>query len=101
MFCLATNATVTRDQFKILPMLDLVVAHTTSLAESQVYICGINPYVGPLEADNAAATLPDMITVDRRNRVVQLADQYAIAPAAGMYDDLRYLPAQRHDSGQN
>ena len=76
----ASNAAVTRDQFKILPMPDLVVAHITSLAELQVYTRGIDPYVGPLEAENAdsdmqlAATLPDMITIDRRNRVVQLVD---------------------------
>ena len=35
MWCLARNATITRDQFKILPMPDLVVTYITSLAESQ------------------------------------------------------------------
>ena len=35
MSSLATNATVTRDQSKILPMPDFVVAYITSLAESQ------------------------------------------------------------------
>ena len=37
MWCLATNATVIRDQIKISPMPDLVVSHITSLAESQVH----------------------------------------------------------------
>ena len=35
MWCLATNATVTRDQFKILPMPDLIVTHITSIAASE------------------------------------------------------------------
>ena len=35
MWCLATNATIIRDQIKILLMPDLVVSHITSLAESQ------------------------------------------------------------------
>ena len=106
MWCLATNATVTRDQFKILPMPDLVVAHITLLAESQGYTRGIDPDVGPLEVDNddrdmqLAAPLPDMMAIDGRNGVVQLADHYVIAPAAGVYDDLQRLgPEPQLDEG--
>ena len=47
-----------------------------------------------------AAPLPDMIAIDGRNEVVQLADHFAIALAAGVYDDLRRLgPEQQHDKG--
>ena len=93
MWCLATNATVTKDQFKILPMPDLVVTHITSLAATEGFKRGTDPDVGPLEADNddrdmqLAAPLPDMMAIDGRNGVVQLADHYAIAPAAGVYND--------------
>jgi Reverse transcriptase (RNA-dependent DNA polymerase) len=93
MWCLATNAVVTRDQFKILPMPDLVIAHITSLAEAQGYTRGNDPDIGPLETDRddrdlqLAAPLPDMMAIEGRNGVVQLADNYAIAPAAGVYDD--------------
>ena len=43
MWCLATNATVTRDQFKILPMPDLIVTHITSIAESQAFNANHQP----------------------------------------------------------
>jgi hypothetical protein len=65
--------------------------------QSQGYTRGIDPDVGPLEVDNddrdmqLAAPLPDMMAIDGRNGVVQLADHYAIAPAAGVYDDLQRL----------
>jgi hypothetical protein len=106
MWSLATNATVTRDQFKILPMPDFVVAHITSLAESEGYTRGIDPVVGPLEVDNdvrdmqLAAPLPDMMAIDGRIAVVQLANHYVIAPAAGVYDDIQRLgPQPEHDEG--
>jgi hypothetical protein len=104
MWCLDTNATVTRDPFKILPMPDLVVAHITSLAASEGFTRGIKPDVGPLEIDNddrdlqLAAPLPDMIPIDIRNKAVQLADHDEIAPAAGVDYDKAELPDnQRND----
>jgi hypothetical protein len=105
--CLAIDATVTRDQFKILPMPDLVVAQIKSLTESKGYTRGIDPDVGPLEVDNddrdmqLTAPLPDMIGIDGRNGVVQLADHCVIAPAAGVYDDVQRLnPESQHDEGK-
>ena len=73
-------------------MPDLVVTYITSLAESQGYTRGIDHDLGPQEADNdnrdmqLAAPLPDMMAIDGRNGVVQLADHYAIAQASGVYD---------------
>jgi hypothetical protein len=90
MCCLGTNASITRDQFKILLMPDLVVAHIPSLAASEGFTRGIEPDVGHLEIGNddrdmqLAAPLPDMMPIDDRNEAVQLADHDAIAPAAGV-----------------
>ena len=75
--CLAIDATVTTDQFKILPMPDLVVTQIKSLTDSKGYTHGIDPDVGPLEVDNddkdmqLTAPLPDMIGINGRNGVVQ------------------------------
>ena len=87
-------------------MPDLHVTHITSLAESQGYKRCIDPDIGSTEVDNdvedmqLAAPLPDMIAIDGRNEVVQLADHFAIALAAGVYDDPRRLgPEQQHDKG--
>jgi hypothetical protein len=47
-----------------------------------------------------AAPLPDMMAIDGRNGVVQLADHYAIAPAVGVYDDVQGLgPEPQYDEG--
>jgi hypothetical protein len=67
------------------------MAHITSLAESQGYTRGIDPDVGPLEVDNddrdmeLAAPLPDMMAIDGRNGVVQLADPYMTKLYVDMY----------------
>ena len=37
MWCLATHQTVIKDQFKILPIPDLVIQHITALAASEGY----------------------------------------------------------------
>ena len=94
MWCLSTNATVTRDRFKILPMPDLIVTHIISIAASEGFTRGIDPDLGPLDIGSydkgmqLAAPLPDMMMVTGGNdRAVQLADHYAIAPDAGVYGD--------------
>ena len=106
MRCLPTNATVSRDQFKIVLMPDFHVTHITWLEESQGYKRCIDPDIGSTEVDNdvrdmqLAAPLPYLIAIDGRNEVVQLVDHFAIAPAAGVYDDPRKLgPEQQHDKG--
>jgi predicted lactoylglutathione lyase len=95
-WCLSTNHTVTRDQFRVLPMPDLVVSHITSLAASEGYTRGFDPDVGPLEMDlrdpQVAAPLPDMMNIDGRAGIMQLADHYAIAPDAGVNDDIGGAP---------
>ena len=84
MWCLATNATVTREKFKILPMPDLIVTHITSIAASEGFTPGIDPDVGPLDVGphdkdmQLAAPLPDMMMIDGRDQAVQLADHYAM-----------------------
>ena len=84
MWCLATNATVTRDQFKILPMPDLIVTHITSIAASEGFTRAIDPDVGSLDVGphdkdmQLAAPLPDMMIIVCRDGAVQLADHYAI-----------------------
>jgi hypothetical protein len=41
-----------------------------------------------------------MMAIDGRNGAVQLADHYAIAPAAGVYDDVQGLgPEPQYDEG--
>ena len=46
-----------------------------------------------------AAPLPDMMAIDGRNEVVQLADHYAIAPAAGKYDVQCIDPEHPNEEG--
>ena len=47
MLCLATNRTITRDQFKVLPMPDLVIQHITAIAASEGYTRDTNLDLGP------------------------------------------------------
>jgi hypothetical protein len=68
MWCLAINATIARDQFKILPMPDLVVAHITSLAESQGYTRGIDPDVGFSDIDDRDAASRTIARYDGHRR---------------------------------
>jgi hypothetical protein len=80
MWCLATNATITRDQFKILPMPDLVVAHITSLAESQGYTRGIDPDVSPLvvEIDDRDMQLAAPLSEQRCPSQCRKSREYAV-----------------------
>lgn len=103
----ATNAIITRDQMKILPMPDLVITHITSLAASESFIRGIDPDVGALESKidddrdmHLAAPLPDMMAIGDRDGDVQLADHYAIAPDAGVYSDGAVQGTLQHDDDQ-
>ena len=68
MLCLSTNSVVTRDQFRVLPMPDLVVRHLNSIAESEGYTRGLDPTVGDLEPDHrptdVTVPLPDMLRID-------------------------------------
>lgn len=88
MWCLSAKTTITRDQFKILPMPDLVVTHITSLAALEGFTRGIDPDVDPLETDtDDGDMLPNIMAIGSRGRAVQLADHNAMAPDAGVYDD--------------
>ena len=95
MLCLATNRTITRDQFKVLPMPDLVIQHITAIAASEGYTRDTNLDLGPsVEPDHdhdmqQLAPLPDMIAIDGRSGTVQLADHSAIAPDEGVNDNDR------------
>jgi Reverse transcriptase (RNA-dependent DNA polymerase) len=90
MWCLATNHIITRDQFHILPLPDLVIRHITSLAETEGFTRGMDPDLGPLDLDiddrdpQLTAPLPEMMPLDGRDGAVQLADHQAIAPDAGV-----------------
>ena len=91
MLHLATDTVITRDQFKILPMPDLVFMHIISLAASQGYLRGNDqPDLGHFEVDDRnmqhAVPLPDMMAIDERNRFVQLADHLVLAPDAEVND---------------
>ena len=93
MWCLATHQTVIKDQFKILPIPDLVIQHITSLAASEGYTRDTDLDLGPLDVPpdhqemQQAAPLPDMMTIDGRPGLVQLADLSEIAPDEGVDND--------------
>ena len=92
MWCLVTNHTIIRDQFKVLPMPDLVIQHITSLAASEGYTRATDLDLGVItdtttDTDlQTSAPLPDMMLIDNRLDV-QLADHYVIAPDEGVSDD--------------
>lgn len=95
MLCLATDRTITRDQFKVLPMPDLVIQHITAIAASEGYTrdttLDLRPSVEPDHEHDMQhlAPLPDMIDIDGRSGTVQLADHSAIAPDEGVDDNDR------------
>lgn len=88
MWCLATNHTVTRDQFTILPIVDLVNTHIDSIATSEGYSRGRDPIIGPLEVDprdlDDLSPLPTMIALPKDSGVVHLADDPLIIPYEGV-----------------
>jgi hypothetical protein len=91
MWCLGTNAVVTRDQFTVLPLPDLVANYITSMAEDEGYKRGIDPDIGHLQQDvrlDSAGILPDMMAMDDSGDGVQLADDVQIPPAAGVNDEI-------------
>ena len=72
MWCLATSHTVIKDQFKIVPMSDLIIKHINTLAAAEGYTretdLDLRP---PAAADDdpdlqLAAPLPDMMAIDGR-----------------------------------
>ena len=97
MWCLATNHTVIKDQFKILPMSDLVIQHINRLASSEGYTRDTDLGLGSLAPTNnndpdtdlqvVEAPLPDMMAIDGRSELVQLADHSAITPDEGVDND--------------
>jgi hypothetical protein len=69
MLSLRTNKIITKDQFIIRPMLDIVINKITELAARQGYTRGADPTLRFTQAfdenmDNGA--LPDMMEIDRR-----------------------------------
>ena len=78
-------------------MCDLIVTHITSIAASEGFTRGIDLDVGPHDKDmQLAAPLPDMMIIGGRDGALQLADHYAIAPDAGVYNS---NTMQDHDDG--
>ena len=104
MWCLATNHTVIKDQFTVLPMSDLVIQHINELAASEGYTRDTDLGLGPLAAADAdqdlqlAAPLPDMMAIDGRSGLVHLADHSAIAPEEGVDNDSAAADADILDS---
>ena len=78
MWCLSTDHVVTRDQFKIIPMPDIIVNYITSKAISEGYSRGADPDIGPLEADprniDTLSPLPTMMALNDDAGVIHLAD---------------------------
>ena len=69
MLSLRTNKIVTRDQFVIQPMPDIVINKITELATRQGYTRGADPtleFPHVLEEDVDEGTLPDMMEIDGR-----------------------------------
>ena len=88
MWCLRHDSTVTRDQFVILPMPDMVASYITAIASSQGYQRGLDPDLGPLQDDDRdvndeldALQLPQMMPIDGRAAGVHLADNDVVADA--------------------
>ncbi len=88
MWCLATNRIVKRDQFKKLPMPDLVIAHINSIATSEGYTRSSEPDNGPLESDprdlDILSPLPSMMALHDDTGIVHLADSTSPAPDEGV-----------------
>ena len=89
MWCLATNHTVTRDQFTILPTPDLVITHIDSIATSEGYSRGKDPINGPLETDprdlDDLSPLPTMMALPKDSGdVIHLADNTSIVSDEGV-----------------
>ena len=76
-----------------MPIPNLVIQHTTSLAASGGYTRDKDFDPGPLDVPpdhqemQQAAPLPDMMTIDGRPGLVQLADLFKIAPDKGVDND--------------
>ena len=77
MLCLATNAIVTRDQFVVLPMPDIVTKHITLAAETEGYSRSTDPMFDCATSNTTAEeekgaideqpkALPEMIDIDNR-----------------------------------
>ena len=89
MWCLATNHTVIRDQFTILPTPDLVITHIDSIATSKGYSRGRDPIIGPLEEDprdlDYLSPLPTMMALPKdTGGVIHLADNPSIMSDEGV-----------------
>ena len=95
MLCLATNTIVTRDQFVVLPLPDLVATYITSMAEEEGYSRGsdvdveFQPQVDNRDNDDI---LPHMMPID--NRMVQPADRAQVLPGAGVNEEVFGIQAR-------
>jgi hypothetical protein len=85
MWCINSNTTITRDQFTILPMPDIVRNHITSLALSEGFTRGADPIVDqvPRVDDTTDVVQPEMMDIVNRNNMLP-ADETSILPEAGV-----------------
>jgi hypothetical protein len=88
MLSLSSKKIITRDQFTVLPMPDLVISYLNNLAEAEGYSRGDDPSLGPLqdvEDDLPDLTkMPTMMDIDSRPDIMQHVPQYYVPPAAGV-----------------
>ena len=96
MLSMKTYKVVTRDQFVIQPMPDLVIVKITELAIRQGYSRGVDPTLeipDVLEEEVDNAFLPDMMEIDVRINepeepvdLVNAAGENTLAPPVGVSD---------------
>jgi hypothetical protein len=88
MLSLSTMKIITRDQFTVLPMPDLVISYLNNLAEEEGYSRGDYPSLGPLQDDENdlpdLTMMPTMMNIDSRPDVMQHVPEYYEPPAAGV-----------------
>ena len=88
MLSLSTMKIITRDQFTVLPMPDLVISYLNNLAEAEGYSRGDDPSLGPLQdvEDDLPdlSMMPTMMDIDSRPDIMQHVPQYYVPPAAGV-----------------
>lgn len=107
MWRMATNTTVTRDQFTALPMPDIVCNYITSKALAEGYSRGVDPVLEQIDSvttddGDDGVILPDMMPIDDRADVVPpLNDTSDIAPVAGVDDEKNSECAISNSSKEN
>jgi hypothetical protein len=82
MLSLRSNQVVTRDQFVILPMPDIVVKKITEQAHRQGYTRGEDPTLESseiIEDETTDGQLPEMMTIDGRDDARQKLARHEVA----------------------